>query len=96
MLGLNPTLGKTECSETGKRNASFNPQSTCRRGGCDIVGPLPPDTAFTEGQRRQTDAYACMYHDQGLIPVKAIAFESAVNATLGLPIVAPGGSWHRV
>ena len=58
-----------------------------RKEGCDLVGPLPPDTAFTQSQRNVTDAYICMYHDQGLIPVKTIAFESAVNVTLGLPII---------
>ena len=39
------------------------------------------------GRRRDADAFICMYHDQGLIPVKMLAFESAVNITLGLPIV---------
>ena len=58
-----------------------------RKEGCDLVGPVPPDTAFTQSQRNVTDAYICMYHDQGLIPVKTIAFESAVNVTLGLPII---------
>jgi len=55
--------------------------------GCDLTGPLPPDTAFTESRRKEIDAYVCMYHDQALIPVKALAFEEAVNVTLGLPIV---------
>ena len=51
------------------------------------VGPLPPDTAFLPKYRQACDAYVCMYHDQGLIPLKALAFEEAVNVTLGLPIV---------
>ena len=50
-------------------------------------GPLPPDTAFIPSRRRSTDAFICMYHDQALIPLKALAFDSAVNTTLGLPIV---------
>ena len=57
------------------------------RAGIDATGPLPPDTAFLPKYRQQTDAYVCMYHDQGLIPLKALAFEDAVNVTLGLPIV---------
>ena len=52
-----------------------------------ISGPVPPDTAFIPGSRQRTDAFVCMYHDQGHIPLKALAFDSAVNVTLGLPIV---------
>ncbi len=52
-----------------------------------MTGPLPPDTAFTPRIRNQSDVYVCMYHDQGLIPLKALAFDDAVNVTLGLPIV---------
>src|SRR5689334_19996409 len=58
-----------------------------RAAGIDVSGPLPPDTAFLPKHRNVTDAYVCMYHDQGLIPLKALAFEEAVNVTLGLPIV---------
>ena len=52
-----------------------------------FAGPLPPDTAFIEKVREDTDAYICMYHDQGLIPFKMLAFDIGVNITLGLPIV---------
>ena len=55
--------------------------------GHDVSGPLPPDTAFLEHVRRQTDVYIVMYHDQGLIPFKMLAFDQGVNVTLGLPIV---------
>ena len=58
-----------------------------RAKGIEIEGPLPPDTAFLPWKRKSTDAFVCMYHDQGHIPVKALAFDSAVNTTLGLPIV---------
>ena len=58
-----------------------------RAEGMELLGPLPPDTAFTASNRKSIDAYVCMYHDQALIPVKALAFEDAVNVTLGLPIV---------
>ena len=51
-----------------------------------IEGPLPPDTAFIAAKRKTVDAYICMYHDQALIPLKALAFDSAVNTTLGLPV----------
>ena len=88
VLGLNPHAGENGMFGNREEERIIQPANDAMRAeGCDIVGPLPPDTAFTEAQRRQTDAYVCMYHDQGLIPVKAIAFESAVNVTLGLPIV---------
>jgi 4-phospho-D-threonate 3-dehydrogenase / 4-phospho-D-erythronate 3-dehydrogenase len=58
-----------------------------RSRGIEIAGPLPADTAFLAKQRRATDAFICMYHDQGLIPLKTLAFDLAVNTTLGLPIV---------
>jgi 4-hydroxythreonine-4-phosphate dehydrogenase len=58
-----------------------------KRRGYSVEGPIPPDTAFIPAKRRSTDAFVCMYHDQGHIPLKALAFDSAVNTTLGLPIV---------
>ncbi|MGY8687471.1 MAG: 4-hydroxythreonine-4-phosphate dehydrogenase PdxA, partial [Verrucomicrobiales bacterium] len=58
-----------------------------RAQGIDLEGPLPPDTAFVPAKRAVTDAVVCMYHDQGHIPVKALAFDCAVNTTLGLPII---------
>ena len=48
---------------------------------------MPPDTAFLPDVRERTDCFICMYHDQGHIPLKALAFDRAVNVTLGLPIV---------
>jgi len=58
-----------------------------RRSGFDIEGPLPPDTAFLPWRRKAADCFICMYHDQGHIPLKALAFDKAINVTLGLPIV---------
>jgi 4-hydroxythreonine-4-phosphate dehydrogenase len=57
-----------------------------RAKGITIEGPLPPDTAFIASKRKAVDAYICMYHDQALIPLKALAFDTAVNTTLGLPV----------
>jgi len=53
----------------------------------ELEGPFPPDTAFLPQIRERIDAYVCLYHDQGLIPLKALAFDEAVNITLGLPFV---------
>ena len=52
-----------------------------------FVGPLPPDTVFYQAAAGQWDGVLCMYHDQGLIPLKLHAFDEGVNVTLGLPIV---------
>ena len=51
------------------------------------MGPLPADTMFHAAARARYDAAICMYHDQALIPAKTLAFDSAVNVTLGLPFI---------
>ena len=53
----------------------------------NVVGPLVPDAIFTTGQRKKYDAIVCLYHDQGHIPFKMLAFDTGVNITLGLPII---------
>lgn len=58
-----------------------------RAAGMDFDGPHPPDTIFWEARRGRFDAVLSMYHDQGLIALKTIAFDSAVNVTLGLPFI---------
>ncbi|HVY56882.1 MAG TPA: 4-hydroxythreonine-4-phosphate dehydrogenase PdxA [Xanthobacteraceae bacterium] len=55
--------------------------------GIEARGPLPADTMFHEAARASYDAALCMYHDQALIPIKTLAFDHAVNVTLGLPLV---------
>ena len=52
-----------------------------------MTGPLPADALFQERTRNRYDAIIAMYHDQALIPVKTLAFDKAVNVTLGLPII---------
>jgi 4-hydroxythreonine-4-phosphate dehydrogenase len=51
------------------------------------MGPYPADTLFMRAARGDFDAVVAMYHDQGMIPIKLLAFEQAVNITLGLPII---------
>jgi 4-hydroxythreonine-4-phosphate dehydrogenase len=58
-----------------------------RAAGIDAVGPLPADTLFHTRARAGYDVALCMYHDQALIPIKTLAFDNAVNVTLGLPFV---------
>jgi 4-hydroxythreonine-4-phosphate dehydrogenase len=58
-----------------------------REAGLDVAGPLPADTMFHAAARARYDAAVCMYHDQALIPIKTLAFDTGVNITLGLPFV---------
>jgi 4-hydroxythreonine-4-phosphate dehydrogenase len=58
-----------------------------REQGIDVTGPYPPDTIFLKAKHGTYDAVVAMYHDQGLIPVKLLAFDQAVNCTIGLPII---------
>lgn len=58
-----------------------------RELGGEVTGPHSPDAIFRDAWRGKVDAVVCMYHDQGLIPLKMVAFDQGVNLTLGLPIV---------
>lgn len=86
--GLNPHAGEHGLFGKREEERIIAPAiEAARARGIEVSGPLPPDTAFLPKYRKTTDAYVCMYHDQGLIPLKALAFEDAVNVTLGLPII---------
>jgi 4-hydroxythreonine-4-phosphate dehydrogenase len=88
VCGLNPHAGEHGLFGEREEELLIAPAiAEAGARGIDVAGPLPPDTAFLPKYRQNTDAYVCMYHDQGLIPLKALAFEEAVNVTLGLPIV---------
>jgi 4-phospho-D-threonate 3-dehydrogenase / 4-phospho-D-erythronate 3-dehydrogenase len=88
VLGLNPHAGEHGLFGKGEEEKIIIPAiEAARTRGISIEGPLPPDTAFIPAKRRSTDAFICMYHDQGHIPLKALAFDTAVNTTLGLPII---------
>jgi 4-hydroxythreonine-4-phosphate dehydrogenase len=87
LAGLNPHAG--EEGALGKEDhAVVAPAVAQLRGeGIDARGPLPADTMFHAAARRSYDAALAMYHDQALIPIKTLAFDHAVNVTLGLPFV---------
>jgi 4-hydroxythreonine-4-phosphate dehydrogenase len=88
VLGLNPHAGEHGLFGNGEEEMIILPAiEAARARGLTVEGPLPPDTAFLPAKRRSTDAFICMYHDQGHIPLKALAFDTAVNTTLGLPII---------
>jgi 4-hydroxythreonine-4-phosphate dehydrogenase len=87
VCGLNPHVGENGLFGDREEERFIVPAvEEARKRGYDITGPVPPDTAFTPVRRKQFHAVICMYHDQGHIPVKMIAFDSAVNTTLGLPV----------
>lgn len=87
LAGLNPHAG--EGGSLGREEIELlNPLAAeLRREGIDLTDALPPDTMFHAEARARYDAAVCLYHDQGLIPVKTLDFHGGVNITLGLPIV---------
>ena len=88
VCGLNPHAGEHGLFGRNEEEEIIIPAiERAREKGIDVEGPLPPDTAFLPERLTKTDAHICMYHDQGLIPLKMLAFDTAVNVTLGLPIV---------
>ena len=86
VCGLNPHGGEHGLFGNEEQQVIEPAVVQARAEGFDVEGPLPPDTAFLPDRLAQTSAYICMYHDQGLIPFKMLAFENGVNITLGLPI----------
>jgi 4-hydroxythreonine-4-phosphate dehydrogenase len=85
--GLNPHAGEDGSLGTEDKTIVAPAVELLRSEGLDVRGPLPADTMFHEAARRSYDCAICMYHDQALIPIKTLAFEDAVNVTLGLPFI---------
>jgi 4-hydroxythreonine-4-phosphate dehydrogenase len=87
VAGLNPHAG--EAGALGEEDEAIVAPAVARLAadGIDVKGPLPADSMFHERARATYDAALCMYHDQALIPIKTLAFDHAVNVTLGLPFV---------
>lgn len=87
VAGLNPHAG--EGGAMGRQEIEWITPllERLRQEGANIRGPLPADTMFHDRARAGYDAAVCMYHDQALIPVKTLAFDSGVNVTLGLPFL---------
>ncbi|MCB1513199.1 MAG: 4-hydroxythreonine-4-phosphate dehydrogenase PdxA, partial [Hyphomicrobiaceae bacterium] len=87
VAGLNPQAGEAGTIGTEDRNVVTPAVAKLRDEGIDVVGPLPADTMFHAEARQRYDAALAMYHDQALIPIKTLAFDTGVNTTLGLPLV---------
>jgi 4-hydroxythreonine-4-phosphate dehydrogenase len=85
--GLNPHAGEDGSLGTEELTMVTPAIEILRGEGIDVRGPLPADTMFHAAARKTYDCAICMYHDQALIPVKTLAFDDAVNVTLGLPFI---------
>ena len=84
IAGFNPHAGENGTMGREEIDIIAPAVKTLRDAGLNVIGPLPADTLFHERARARYDAVVAMYHDQALIPVKTLAFDSAVNMTIGL------------
>jgi 4-hydroxythreonine-4-phosphate dehydrogenase len=87
LAALNPHAGEHGLMGHEEDEVLAPAVEACRARGITVTGPLPADTLFVRAVRGEFDAIVACYHDQGLIPVKLVAFGKAVNVTLGLPII---------
>ncbi|EDM25577.1 4-hydroxythreonine-4-phosphate dehydrogenase [Lentisphaera araneosa HTCC2155] len=85
--GLNPHAGENGYMGREEIETVIPALEILRSEGIDIEGPFPPDTLFVPAIRERFEGFLCMYHDQGHIPFKMLAFDRGVNSTLGLPII---------
>ena len=87
LAGLNPHAGESGVLGTEDDAVLAPAVAAARAAGIDLKGPFPADTVFVRASRGEFDCVLACYHDQGLIPVKLLAFGQAVNVTIGLPII---------
>lgn len=87
VTGLNPHAGEEGTIGREEVNVIEPALAALRAGGLAVTGPHSADSLFHGDARKRYDAVVTMYHDQALIPIKTLSFESAVNVTLGLPFV---------
>jgi 4-hydroxythreonine-4-phosphate dehydrogenase len=87
LAGLNPHAGEGGVIGDEDDRVLVPALERARESGVEISGPIPGDTVFVRASRGEFDCVIACYHDQGLIPVKLLAFGTAVNVTIGLPII---------
>ena len=87
VAGMNPHAGEDGLLGTEDRDVMSPAVARARSAGIDVSGPWPADTIFVRATKGEFDAVIAAYHDQGLVPVKLVAFGQAVNVTLGLPLI---------
>lgn len=87
VLGLNPHAGEEGRFGDEERRIIIPAMQMASQHGLQVEGPFAADSFFANHRRLRFDGVVAMYHDQGLIPIKMLAFDSAVNLTLGLPVI---------
>ncbi|EJF83912.1 4-hydroxythreonine-4-phosphate dehydrogenase [Bartonella elizabethae Re6043vi] len=87
VAGLNPHAGEEGAMGKEEFEVITPALKYLKKKGLNIIGPLPADTMFHKCARKTYDVALCMYHDQALIPVKTLDFDTTVNVTLGLPFI---------
>ncbi|MEZ5319959.1 MAG: 4-hydroxythreonine-4-phosphate dehydrogenase PdxA [Vicinamibacterales bacterium] len=87
VAGLNPHAGEDGLMGDEEARVMVPAIADARAAGADVSGPYPADTLFVRAARHEFDVVVAAYHDQGLVPVKLLAFGRAVNVTIGLPII---------
>jgi 4-hydroxythreonine-4-phosphate dehydrogenase len=87
VLGLNPHAGEGGLFGSEETNIVAPAIERLRAEGVNAEGPLVPDAAFTDRNLARYDGFVTLYHDQGSIPFKMLAFEDGVNMTMGLPLI---------
>jgi 4-hydroxythreonine-4-phosphate dehydrogenase len=88
VCGINPHAGEAGLFGRGEEAAKIDPAiRACAARGWKVEGPLPADTLFYRARKGDFDLIVAMYHDQGHGPVKAVAFDTGVNITAGLPVL---------
>jgi len=87
VAGLNPHAGESGIFGDEETREIIPAIEAAKVEGISATGPFPPDTVFIKAYKGEVDIVVCMYHDQGLIPLKMIAFDKGVNVTIGLPII---------
>ena len=87
VAGLNPHAGEAGIFGDEETREIIPAIEAAATEDIQATGPFPPDTVFHKAYKGEVDIVVCMYHDQGLIPLKMIAFDKGVNVTIGLPII---------
>lgn len=87
VAGLNPHAGEAGIFGDEEIKQIIPAIKAAAKEGIPVSGPYPPDTIFHKAYKGEIDIIVCMYHDQGLIPLKMIAFDKGVNVTVGLPFI---------
>jgi 4-hydroxythreonine-4-phosphate dehydrogenase len=87
IAGINPHAGEGGMLGSDEQRVLMPAINKAREHGFNVTDPLPPDTVFMRARTGEFDVVLAMYHDQGLIPVKLLGLDSAVNVTIGLPFL---------